>query len=92
MKQKRLIDLELIEMVKTLPCIACRAVPCGDAHHVSTRGARGNDVANNLLPICRKHHTMIHAIGNKKMCEKYPSIRTWLELAGRDDIIRRMNR
>lgn len=81
----------VIDAVKKLPCTAC-SKQGGDAHHVTTVGAGGKDEFDNLMPLCREHHTMVHQIGWKKMCKNYPRVLMWLENAGRGDVIRRMNK
>ena len=37
-------------------------VKVSDAHHVTTRGAGGPD-AENLVPLCRTHHSELHQMG-----------------------------
>jgi hypothetical protein len=82
-------SVSLIELIRTLPCLACGITPC-DAHHVKTRGAGGQDTADNLMPLCREHHTLLHTIGYGRMTKKFPVIRNWLELANREDVLSRM--
>lgn len=57
-------------------CIVCGT----DAvlHHVRTRGSGGSDGAHNLMPLCRRHHTEIHAQGNRRFADKFPAARAWL--------------
>jgi hypothetical protein len=33
-------------------------------HHIRTRGAGGQDTAENLLALCRLHHGYVHAMGD----------------------------
>lgn len=92
-KKKRQKDLDLIEYIKTeLSCVACQKPPPIDAHHITTVGARGDDIATNLLPVCRICHTSIHKEGMGKMIKKYPTLLTWLKLAKRTDVLRRIKR
>ncbi len=49
-----------------------------DVHHIKSRGAGGGDTVDNVIPLCRSHHTEIHKIGPTKMMEKYWSIKTYL--------------
>jgi len=91
MKLKRAVNKELLDYVKTLPCLCCTTTPV-DAHHVTHQGAGGKDVATNLMPLCREHHQEWHKVGPSKMCEKYQSILEWLILAGRADVLERMLR
>lgn len=41
-----------------IPCEACQSKAV-DIHHISGRG-KGKDEINNLMALCRKHHTMAH--------------------------------
>lgn len=82
MKPARIENEELLATVRGLPCIACGRHPPVDAHHVRTRAAGGHDEAENLMPLCREHHTHIHRIGIRQMAEHFPSVFTWLNLAG----------
>ena len=94
---KRIVDKTLLEAVRSLPCIVCepgtQEQPT-DPHHVTSRGAGGSDTADNVMPLCRMHHRQWDAPfqGPGFMFEKYPSIRTWLEFAGRTDVIERLER
>jgi len=47
-----------IEEIETAPSL----VRVSDAHHLTSKGARGPD-AENLVPLCRVHHTEFHAMG-----------------------------
>lgn len=69
-KIKRIENRELIEKLKGLPCSICDASPV-DIDHVTTRGAGGNDIESNLLPLCRMHHTEKGTIGVTTFFEKY---------------------
>lgn len=43
------------------PCVLCGAPPPNDLHHVVPRDRGGDDVAENLLALCRDHHQRIEA-------------------------------
>lgn len=93
-KPNRIVDRELTRAYEKIPCICC--VPgeqlgdtCG--HHLTTKGRFGDDVVENLMPLCKAHHTEIH-MGLTKMIQKYPTVLYWLEAAGRSDIIERSKR
>lgn len=99
MKDKRIVDKNLLELVRRLPCLACtHKDPLGalaairgdwdcmsDAHHVKTRGAGGDDVATNVMPLCREHHADWHRRGEAWMSQTYQTVRRWLEGARRDE-------
>lgn len=80
-KVKRIVNKELITYLKNRPCAACGRLYV-DVHHIVSRGAGGGDVLNNLIPLCREHHTEIHQIGQAKMIEKFPSVKIWLDKIG----------
>lgn len=90
-KSKRIVDEDLLSIVRTLPCLACNQRP-SDAHHVTSRGSGGHDIATNVMPLCRGHHTQWHAQGPGHMVRTYPAIKHWLELAGRQDVLSKSRR
>jgi hypothetical protein len=49
-----------------------------DLHHVKTRGSGGTDDPWNLMPIARKYHTEVHAIGLTTFVKKYPQVLNWM--------------
>lgn len=91
----RKIDRGLLDHIATLPCICCepgRQTLPTDPHHITTVKNHGDDSAENVMPLCRKHHTQWHKEGPGKLMRKYPAVKTWLELAGRDDVLARTER
>ena len=58
------------EYIRTLPCVACHLPGPSDPHHVKSRGA-GGKAENNLIPLCRVHHTEIHQQGVKTFAKKW---------------------
>lgn len=62
-----------------------------DPHHVTSRGAGGGDTADNVMPLCRTHHDEWDAPwkGPSFVIGTYPRVRSWLEYAGRQDILDR---
>lgn len=94
-KPQRIVDEELLAQVRRLPCMACsgadpyaalEAVQSGASethpHHLQSRGAGGDDVAANCIPVCFTHHREFHDKGISHMNQKYPSIAAWLSIAG----------
>lgn len=92
-KPKRIVDEHLLALVRTLPCLACASLDPrsarenlltnkNHAHHVKSRGAGGDDVASNLMPLCTRHHGMWHMIGMLSMAQKFEVVRDWLVLNG----------
>lgn len=83
---KRIVDRELIEFIKKeCPCLACGRQPV-DAHHVKSQGSGGNDVVENLMPLCREHHSFgidcVHSLGLNRFVLKFPAAQHWLLTAG----------
>jgi len=86
----RIVDRELIDYIKTLPCIVNSNCSQGgsDPHHIRTVASGGNDEPENVIPLCRRHHSFpdfgeisVHQ-GLKAFAERYLSVKVWLELAG----------
>jgi hypothetical protein len=86
-KLPRIVDEELLEQVRKLPCMACGIRP-SDAHHLTSRGAGGSDVAVNVMPLCREHHSAYHQ-NPGYVISAFPCVRSWLEMAERQDILDR---
>lgn len=72
MKPRRVKDRKALEEARASGCIICRKA--ADAAHVRSRGAGGDDVPGNLLPLCRTHHQAQHALGWFRFVEKYPEV------------------
>lgn len=89
-KRKRIIDQELLDFIKTCPCIISGETP-SDPDHIVTKGSGGDDVANNVWPIAHRFHQERHLIGLITFINKYRACRIWLELAGRHDILEKLN-
>lgn len=91
MKPKRIVDLNLLEQVRNLPCLACvslaKTVDWSDVyenkvrshpHHVKSVGSGGDDLPSNVMSLCQNHHIEIHALGDIKFAKKYSVARSWL--------------
>jgi hypothetical protein len=62
-KKKRIVDPKLLREVRSRGCAAAYEGGCFgrvDPHHLRTRGAGGDDVEENLMALCRMHHTVFH--------------------------------
>jgi hypothetical protein len=81
-RSKRTVDLALLKTVRAQPCLVCRNYGESDPHHVKSKGSGGHDIPTNVVPLCRKHHTEIHAIGLNRFSEKYVEISLWLSRNG----------
>jgi len=51
-----------LDFIRRKKCLICRRIS-PDAHHVRSRGAGGSDY--DTVPLCRKHHTELHQIGQR---------------------------
>jgi len=69
-KSPRHRDSGFLERIRGMGCIVCGIRPV-DAHHLKSRAAGGPDTASNVVPICRKHHTESHTIGQRSFSKKY---------------------
>jgi len=90
-KPKRIIDKKLIKHLKDNPCNICGKPGPSDVHHLTTRGAGGNDTLENLLVLCRKHHVEIHQVGLTKFSWKYPKFKEWLTKHKRFDLLNKIH-
>lgn len=80
-KQVRVRNRKLLAEVRKRGCLTgCPRKPV-DAHHVVSRKAGGGDTLDNVVPLCRIHHTEWHQQGASGMSQKYPSVQRWLENA-----------
>lgn len=86
LKTKRIENKELIKSIKEQSCLICNKSPV-DVHHLTTKGAGGDDVESNLVPICRKHHSELHQYGLGKFSWKYPRIKEFLVKMKRFDLL-----
>lgn len=94
-------DRPLIERVRLQGCILDQSLGVRsedkccegcDVDHVTTQGSGGGDVAENLMPLCRKHHSEKGQIGYAGMINKYKSYHRWLIMMDRTDVIERARR
>lgn len=56
-KKRRIVDDALREFVAALECVGCGKKPSEPAH-IKSKGAGGDDVFENLLPLCADCHRM----------------------------------
>lgn len=69
-KKKRIVDRALLALYKFKSCEVCGKGPC-DPAHFKTRGAGGNDVASNLIALCRVHHSIQHQQGIRSFWKEH---------------------
>jgi hypothetical protein len=73
-KKKRTVNRNLLDSYHLKPCVVCSKTP-SDPHHITSRGAGGGDIEENLISLCRQHHTQIHQEGQTKFLIRYPHVR-----------------
>ena len=54
----------------------CEHPDCGswqslDVHHIQFKGQQGSDIPENLITLCRKHHTKAHGKDSRAIRELY---------------------
>lgn len=70
MKETRVVNKELLDEIKKRNCIICGSSPC-DPCHLKTVGSGGDDTEENVVPMCRRHHSEQHNLGIKSFYDKY---------------------
>jgi predicted restriction endonuclease len=76
-KPSRIRDDKLRKNYHTMRCVVCSRHGC-DPCHIKSKGAGGDDVPENMMPLCRIHHTEQHKIGWVTFAKKYPQVANWL--------------
>lgn len=71
-KRKRIQNKKLLKDVKKKPCVICGDQ--SDSAHIKSRGSGGDDVPENMISLCRKHHQTQHRIGWFKMSQRYVEV------------------
>jgi len=71
-KPKRVKDKKALEKFRSQPCIICGDL--SDPCHIQSQGAGGDDLPDNLLSLCRKHHTEMHMKGWPHMFRFYRAV------------------
>ena len=70
-KQKRIVDRKLLDSYQGKTCAICFNSYGTVAHHIKSKGSGGDDIRENLICLCMKHHSEIHQIGMKTFFNKY---------------------
>lgn len=68
----------LMSQVSQMPCVITGTPGPNDPHHVRSRGAMGDDVAWNIVPLRHDLHVEFHKKGINTFTEKYPKFKDWL--------------
>lgn len=72
LKTKRVENRHLLDTYHKMRCIVCSRYG-SDPAHIKSKGAGGDDTAENILPLCRIHHSEQHSKGHIHMIKKYYS-------------------
>lgn len=75
----RIVDLELCKSYQGLPCLCCGDTTGTVGHHIKSKGSGGDDVKENLMPLCVEHHHKIHTYGLTRMCKEFAAVK-WFVL------------
>jgi len=84
-KPIRIKNDNLLMQIAAMPCVECGRM--AEPHHITSRGAGGGDIIENLIPLCRFHHSEWHQIGSCRMVDKYEKIFNYLIKYNRYDIL-----
>lgn len=69
-KPKRKQDEDLLNQIRAKPCAVCGRRPV-DPAHIKSRGSGGPDTVDNVVPLCRQHHSEQHQKGFAWMMRNY---------------------
>lgn len=68
--------------IRKLPCSSCGSPPPNDVSHIRSRGAGGGDEEWNVVPMCRKCHSLWHTQGAYNFVQLYRKFLKKLEQLG----------
>jgi hypothetical protein len=80
-KKMRIKDRKVLDEAKGIKCSVPECSNGSDPAHIRTKGSGGDDIPDNLIPLCRGHHTE-QGMSWVKFIKKYPHIGTELESKG----------
>jgi len=80
-KPKRVVDRKFLDEHHKANCVVHRRPGC-DPSHIQSRGARGDDVPENVLPLCNDCHRYQHQHGWLALSERHPEVAWELEARG----------
>lgn len=79
-KRKRIRDRALLAEVRGSPCCVAGCRRRSDPAHIIPVSRGGDDVPENIMPLCRIHHIEQHSIGWQRFREQHPEVRSWAEI------------
>ncbi len=59
-KPQRIVDKKLLKEMAQVPCEVCGGQWSVVAHHITTKGAGGHDLPENLISLCVLCHNKAH--------------------------------
>lgn len=62
LKPRKISRPALLKHFRTLNCVICGAAD-PDPAHIRSVGAGGWDIDENIVPLCREHHSLQHSKG-----------------------------
>ena len=78
-QEQKLSSKKYLDYIRRQFCLVCGITPC-DPDHLEARGMGGANKSGfkdySCIPLCRKHHTERHQLGNQKFEYKY-NINLW---------------
>lgn len=76
-KPQRTRSKKWTDLTKSLACLVQGRMCFGpvDPAHIRSRGSGGPDEEFNLVPLCRRHHSIQHKIGWFQMMDIYPQVK-----------------
>jgi hypothetical protein len=78
---KRIVDKKLLAEVRQHPCCVAGCRNKAQAAHIKSKGSQGDDIEENLMPLCESHHEFEqHIIGWRRFREKHPEVANYAEL------------
>ena len=81
LKPNRIKNKALLKSFYSKKCTACPKIG-SDPAHIKTVGSGGNDTEENLIPLCREHHSEQHSIGIATFALKYSTVEDYLNRHG----------
>jgi 5-methylcytosine-specific restriction endonuclease McrA len=78
---KRIQNTKLLKTYHNKDCIVCGSRSGVAGHHVISRGARGHDIEQNLMPLCFSHHAKVHSVGLTSFV-KIHNLEYWMDENG----------
>lgn len=70
-------NLLLFKKLRNSPCCVCGSTP-SDPSHIKSRGSGGSDTIWNVVPHCRRCHSLWHSMGRDEFLKRFPKMRAKL--------------